>query len=383
MHVIMCSLLYHPSQGGAETFVREVSEKLVEKGMDVSVVTGKTSRSLPAQQHINGVRVTRVNRILQDIRHSILFKQEFVTNAVKELVKLCRNSPSRVIHANLASYAGLAAVIAGRISGTKVVVTIQGGDIMWRERQGYGPYSGIINQLTGYVLRNANCVTALSRGLARIADVHYEVQARIIPQGVDHKKFKPYTNEDASDIREQFGLGNNPIIATVARLVPEKGIEFLIEALPMVDPKPVLVIVGRGPLETHLQSLAKRSDCKERIHFLGWQDTRTVARIMSTADLFVLPSVSEGLGAVILEAFACRTTVIASAVGGIPDLILNGENGILVPPRQPSKLSVEINRLLRDDSRKRRLAENGYSFSKNFSWNNIANQLVELYQNLS
>lgn len=128
-----------------------------------------------------------------------------------------------------------------------------------------------------------------------------------------------------------------------------KGPEFLIKAAAKVVktfPKAVFVFVGDGDLGTELESLAKELGISDNILFLGWRSN--VEEILHTFDIFVLPSLNEGMGKVLVEAMAAQKPIVASAVGGIIDLVQDGENGFLVPPMDVAGLAKNITKLLQD-----------------------------------
>jgi glycosyltransferase involved in cell wall biosynthesis len=139
------------------------------------------------------------------------------------------------------------------------------------------------------------------------------------------------------------------VVGTVAHLSPEKGLRYLIEAasmIPSVQSRLRFVIVGDGQCRSELETLVQDLDLSDCFHFTGFQD-RTV-QVTRTFDMFVLPSLSEGLSSAILTAMACSLPVIATSVGGIPELVKHGVTGLLVPPADPRGLAQAIQHLLDD-----------------------------------
>ena len=159
------------------------------------------------------------------------------------------------------------------------------------------------------------------------------------------------------------GLGvhaDSPLIAVIGRLSVEKGCLEMIEAfgeLAGEDARLHLVFVGEGPLEFELARLARGRDWRDRLHLVGHQ--AAVQPFLEAADLVVSPSRTEGLSNVILEALAFRRPVVATRVGGNPEIIEDGVCGLLVEPHRPQEIAEGIRRLLRDDLLRERCAENG------------------------
>ncbi len=145
---------------------------------------------------------------------------------------------------------------------------------------------------------------------------------------------------DGIKVRKQYGIGGDDIlIGTVARLIPSKGIRFLLEAVPAVldrYPRAVLMITGSGQEETSLKNLAERLGIAGRVIFAG--QVHNIWDYYAAFDLFVLPTLSEGLAMTLLEAMSFGLPIIASAVGGIPEVITHGKNGYLIQPGRPQEI---------------------------------------------
>ena len=151
-----------------------------------------------------------------------------------------------------------------------------------------------------------------------------------------------------------------PVIGIVAHLSQEKGHSTLINAISILlksYPRVTLLIVGDGQLRNHLQKLANRLGVTERVRFLGFR--ADADSLMKCFDIFCLPSLSEGLGSVILAAMANRLPVVATTVGGIPELVIDRITGLLVPPRDPKQLAGALQKLLESPSLRKRMGESG------------------------
>jgi glycosyltransferase involved in cell wall biosynthesis len=145
-------------------------------------------------------------------------------------------------------------------------------------------------------------------------------------------------------------------------------------------PETDLVFVGRGDLEGPLKAQAAFTGHADRVRFLGWRED--VREIMPLFDLLVLPSLNEGMGRVLLEAMAAGRPVVASRVGGIPDLVRDEENGLLVPPGDEQALAAGIARLLQDRPLARRLGEAGRASCREFGVDAMAARLDRMYREL-
>jgi glycosyltransferase involved in cell wall biosynthesis len=184
----------------------------------------------------------------------------------------------------------------------------------------------------------------------------------VIPNGVDLSRFRGPA--PACQLRRELGVpGEAPLVGVVARLEREKGHRFLLEAWPSVlavCPAARLVIVGEGSESDALRAQARSlgSRVAASVHFTGRRED--IAAVTADLDVAVLPSLREAQGISILEAMARRRPVVASAVGGIPEVITSGVDGILVPPADPGGLAAGIVALLSDPALRERIAEAGY-----------------------
>ncbi|TMB54474.1 MAG: glycosyltransferase, partial [Chloroflexi bacterium] len=183
----------------------------------------------------------------------------------------------------------------------------------------------------------------------------------VIPNGVDLARFALPPGK--CSVRDEYGIpADAPLLGVVARLEPEKGHRYLIEAMPAIlrgAPDAWLLIVGEGSLEDELRSFARSlaAPARDRIVFTGRRED--VAAVTAELDVAVLPSPREAQGISILEAMARGRPVVASAVGGIPEVLTNGLDGLLVPPADPAALASACLRLARSPALRRSLGEAG------------------------
>ncbi len=177
-------------------------------------------------------------------------------------------------------------------------------------------------------------------------------------------------------------------ILYVGRLIPRKGVRFLIEAMVnLVDLESAqLVIVGGGAERAELEAVAAELGVIERVHFAGRVSDEELEAHYRTCEIFVLPSIvdetgdTEMLGMVLLEAMRYRKAVIASNVGGIPDIVQHEQNGLLVPEKDPVALAAALRRLLMDRELSSTLGENGYTYARlHFGWEAVLAETLAMY----
>jgi glycosyltransferase involved in cell wall biosynthesis len=206
----------------------------------------------------------------------------------------------------------------------------------------------------------------------------------VIPSGID---FSPFDNvSDRSYLRREFGFaGDDFLVGIVASLEDSKGHRYLIEAARLLKErtsKIKIVVVGSGTLAMTLDKLAKDLRVDDLVFFLGHRND--VPKILASLDAFVLSSESEGLGSSILDAMASRLPVVATQVGGIPEVVLHDETGFLVSPRNPRDLAGAIYELFINRPLARRFGETGYEIvHAKFSAEAMVRKIIALYERLA
>ena len=184
-------------------------------------------------------------------------------------------------------------------------------------------------------------------------------RVRVVHNGIGAAT--PTSPGETARVRAALGIRDGePVVIVVGSLYDVKGHRYLLEAAPSVltaCPSTVFLIVGRGHREMALREQAKTLGIEDRVRFLGFR--RDVPALLAIADVFALPSLSEGLSIAILEAMAAAKPVVTTAVGGNPELVLDGETGLLVESADPRRLAAALTRVLTDPAEARRLGENG------------------------
>ena len=232
--------------------------------------------------------------------------------------------------------------------------------------------------------KQATLIIAVSKYSADKIVKHYQVdetKIRVVPNGVDTEKFKPLNDKAA--LRQQFGLGSEPCVLFVGGLVPRKGLPFLVEAAKTVvkeraDTK--FLVVGDGPLKTQLNNTIASAGLRDRFLFLGNLRDDMLPKVYNCADVFVLPSIQEGQGIVLLEAQASAVPVVAFDVGGVGEAMRDGETGFLVKRGNVEGLSAALLKLLSDEALRARMGGCGNRLvASNFTWEICAERMLSVY----
>lgn len=231
--------------------------------------------------------------------------------------------------------------------------------------------------------RGVDCIVAISEGVKKVlvkGGIDPKV-IRVVPSGID---FSVYVEVQKSDYlrRELSFAPDDFLVGIVAHLADHKGHRYLIKAskiLKDIAPKVKVIIVGEGPLRMELDRLAKGVRVEDIVFFLGFR--KDVPQILSSLDLFVLSSYLEGMGSSLLDAMACRLPVVATRVGGIPEVVIQGETGLLVPPRRPESLARAIFKLYTDRELACRLGQKGFEVvHRKYSAESMAQKIIRIYE---
>jgi glycosyltransferase involved in cell wall biosynthesis len=313
----------------------------------------------------------------------------FAASAFAHLVAVATRAGCDLLHAHWVLPNGPIAAAAAVATARPLVLSLHGSDVYVAERN---RAFGLAARLA---MRRAAAVTACSADLReralRLGAA--PARARVIPYGVDPARFAD-READGADLRRRLGIpAGAPLLLAFGRLVPKKGFEHLVDAMPAVlerHPAARLVLGGGGALEAELRSRAARRGVAAALLMPGriaWTD---VPALLAAADLFVLPSVPDaagnvdGLPNVLLEAMASGRAVVATRVGGVAQVVEDGCHGRLVPPGSPAALAAAIGDLLgRPDERRRLGAAARRRVETELTWRRIAADFVALYATLT
>jgi glycosyltransferase involved in cell wall biosynthesis len=229
-------------------------------------------------------------------------------------------------------------------------------------------------------------IIAISKGVKKVL-VKSGVNSRtidVIPSGID---FTPYEEAAASNfLREELSLSPEDfLVGIVAHLSDHKGHKYLIDAARLLkekDPRIKVIIVGEGPLRMELTKQVSSSHLENVVFFLGFRED--IPKVLNSLDLFVLSSRQEGMGSSLLDAMACKLPIVATKVGGIPEVVTHGKTGLLVAPKNARALARAILSLYSDRDLASQLGQKGYeAVHEKFSAQAMADKIIHVYEGLA
>ncbi len=376
LHVAMIIQSYLPRLGGAERQINALAPLLKRRGVEISVLTRRYS-GLPAFERINDVPVYRLPVPGPKAAASLSF-------TLFALLRLASLRPD-ILHAHELLSPATTAVTARKLFRKPVVAKVlRGGQL------------GDIAKLKGSPAR-ARRIPILVRSIDRFIVISQEIDRELseigvpaerrvfIPNGVDLDRFAPLLAGPKQELRASLGLPPGILVLYAGRLTPEKNVASLLKIWPEVQhciPSAQLLIAGSGEEEAALRRAAG-----DGVHFLGYQDD--IAPILKASDLFVLPSSTEGLSNALLEAMAAGLPVVATAVGGAPDLLSDRRTGdlcgMMTPPDDLPALQSAIVDLLAPPAqplRNRMGNQARLRVAQDYGLQSTADQLADLYRRL-
>lgn len=364
-------------------WLRESVNKIARRGHSVIVIAPAFRGS--RAHTIDGVRVQRFRygpAALEVLTHGegapaklaknrllILLALNYVLAGAWSTWRLCVRERIEVIHVHWPFPHGLMVLLPKWLNGVRIVSTCHSAEIAMagKNRLSLAVLAGC--------LRAADVNTANSSHTARLISKISGEQAHVVPYGVTVKIQPPASSAE-------------PFLLFSGRLIPRKGICYLLEAMPhILDSHPIkLVITGDGPLREALTAQAKNLGLSRWVEFAGFVTNERLGELFRTCTVYVHPAIyddrgdTEGLGVVLIEALFNRKPVVASNVGGIVDVIKDGETGLLVPAKDPQALASAVVRVLNDPAEATRLGTRGHAYaSRFFDWERITDDIERLY----
>jgi glycosyltransferase involved in cell wall biosynthesis len=367
MKIALVTLVFLPKWiGGTEVATLRVAECLVWRGHEVHVVTS-LDRGLPKFAIERGIRIHRVKRI--HLKYVGL--PSFWIAAFYRLMQI----RPQVVHVQ-GVHIGISAVLLKAVAGIPYMVCGRGTDVF-----GEWPLKDCVTPL---VMRRADVVAGLTECMAKALYKTHAREIRVLGNGVDLDRFAGLPRR--TEARKQLGLSvAGPIVEYVGRLAPVKGVQYLVEAMNVVRmqvPSAHLIIVGEGTTRPLIERLIDDLHLCSTVTLVGEVANSSVPLYMAAADVFALPSLSEGFPNVLLEAMAGGLPIVATQVGGMAEIVEDGVNGFLVPSEDPARLASGLLDILRNDGVSRKMSASNKAKSLSYSWDHIVPQLEILYQSM-
>ena len=382
-----------PIRGGAvEEYVYQLSRYLRRLGIDAVVIDANYDNDKLVYEESNGAQIVRV----PTAKPSIGFKERILKELLfgGKATRFINREGFDIVHANTA-WAGFALALHRSIGKPRCrgfVYTCH--NPLWPEDKVHTGEK-IVRLVEGYTMKIADTVIALNKTMQKALTEKAKIDLRkmvIVPNGVDTEFFRPGLKD--SQILTRYGLEEQSYILFVGRVSPEKGVHILLQAFKQIVndlPKDFKLVIA-GPLTSTFNSAEisgyanavmsyTKEKLGERIVFTGAIDRNSLRILYSNAYCFVLPSLAEAFGMVLLEAMASGTPPIGSTAGGIPDIIIDNVNGLLFRKGDWRDLANKILLIIQDRALRNKLALNSRRIvEKVYGWYSITLRIKRYYE---
>ncbi|CDG64832.1 group 1 glycosyl transferase [Methanobacterium sp. MB1] len=339
---------YPPHIGGVSSHTYLLSQELVKRGDDVYVLTYPHKDA----KDLGPVKVeTAATPNIKGLRGLLFFGSAFF-----KLRSMVRRYQIDLIHAHFLLPPGLIAVYIGSWMNKKTAVTAHGSDLMIQAK------NPLLKRFIQSVLKKTDYVMVVNNDLKdKVLNMGINPEkVYVTPNAIDTERFNPQKTELPPGIKMS---SDKPTLLFVGNLVYQKGVEYLLEAKKLMKTDVELLIVGDGPLRSKLEKKVRDEKISDVV-FTGAR--RDVEKIMPSASVFVLPSISEGFPITILEAMASGLPVVATNVGGIKE-VMNEKVGSMVKPAEPLELARALDEILQNEELRQKKALAAQEHSHKYS----------------
>ena len=374
MRVALVSDWYYPKIGGVASHMHHLAIKLKERGHEVAIVTNNRTTGKEEDLEKQGIELIKIPGIVSPL---LEVNVTYGLKSSEELNEFLKDFD--IIHSHHAfTPLALKAVKAGRAMRRATLLTTHSISFAYESKL-WEALGFTISLFTDY-LKYPHRIIAVSRAAKAFIEHFTDVPISIVPNGVDDKRFSPTKEKDK--IKAKFGIKGN-VVLYVSRMSYRKGPHVLLNAFSKIEDA-TLVIVGSGEMLPFLKAQAKFLGIEDRVVFMGYVPDDLLPEIFKMADIFVLPSVSsEAFGIVVLEAMASGVPVIATDVGGIPEVLKENEAGLLIPPGNELELRKAIQKLLNNEELRKWYGVNGRkAVEEKYSWDKVVVEIEKVYEEI-
>ncbi len=324
MRILVHSIYFPPEVGGLETHVLTLCQALQRCGHDITVVTSHSMKGTPKHENFEGVPVVRVycpNKKLLGWVVTSFF-------AIPKMWKLSRNAD--IMHAH--TFPSIVpCILTKKFRNKPLIATIHTSHFLRLAKKRFW------RKVLKYLLNKPDIVLTPSEEIKDVSlSIAPKINAYSLVNAVDIDRFK--LTKPVIIVKD-----NEKIIVVPRRLFEKNGVEFAVRALPIVCERfnAHLYLIGDGPMRPRLEALTEELKIKDRIHFIGAQPNSKMPALLSSADVIVIPSLMEATSVAALESMACERVIVASDVGGLPEIVTD-ETGFLAEPANPNDIADKI-----------------------------------------
>jgi glycosyltransferase involved in cell wall biosynthesis len=364
---------FPPVGGGGGRAAQDICQGLVKRGHEITVLTAHY-KGLPKEEDLDGIRVLRLSSLRREaFRADLLAMGGYVLSGLWAGYRYIKQWRPDVIHVHFAVPAGALTWILSRLTGVPYVMTVHLGDVPGGVPEKTGQWFKCVLPFTYPIWRDAKSVVAVSEFTRRLALKNYEREIMVIPNGVDLDGLRPAS----------IKVNEPPRILFAGRFMAQKNPLQIVRTLAELEELSWgCVMLGDGPLKPEIQKTIEESRLQERFTLPGWVTPDEVLTWLDKSDILFMPSLSEGLPVVGVQALAKGLAFVVSKVGGFVDLVDEGQTGYLIDGGQPSLFSTALRQLLSYQENLQRFRETSLKKAGQFDIKRILEQYEHIFGGL-
>jgi glycosyltransferase involved in cell wall biosynthesis len=342
MKILVLIHEFPPVGGGGGRVAQDICQVLARRGHEVTVMTAHL-KGLPREETLDGIRVLRLPSLRREaFRADLVAMGGYVLAGLWAGYHFIKRWQPEVIHVHFAVPAGALAWALSKLTGIPYLMTVHLGDVPGGVPEKTGRWFRWVKPFTHVIWRDAARVVAVSGFTRQLALQHYGREVEVIPNGVDLERVRP----------PAIRIQKPPRIVFAGRLIEQKNPLQIVRTLAgLKDLSWTCVIIGDGPLMADVQNAVAEYGLGERFTWTGWLTPEEVLERFERSDILFMPSLSEGMPVVGVQALAKGLALVVSKIGGFLDLVEEGENGHLITLSDASRFSDALRELLSDEAR--------------------------------
>ncbi len=369
MRILTVIYEFPPVGGGGGRAAYDICKGLIERGHHVTVLTSHL-RGLPFEEFRDGIRLVRIPCLRREsFRADLVTMLAYILSGLWAGLRLIRREHPDIMHTHFAVPSGALTWALSVLTGIPYILTAHLGDVPGGVPEKTGKWFRWVKPFTQPIWRRAKKVIAVSEHTRQLALKHYPVKIQVIHNGADVRRLSP----------SKIKVNTPPRIVYAGRFMPQKNPLAIIQTLAQLEDLDWHCdLLGDGPLLDEVKGEIEKTGMSGRFTLHGWVTPDTVLEQFSRSDILFMPSLSEGLPVVGVQALATGLAIVASDIGGFLDLVDNEKNGYLIEPHDINAFAGILRRLISDPEELLRFREASVEKSSQFD----IQKIVEQYQSI-
>ena len=373
MRILTLIYEFPPIGGGGGRAAYDICKGLAGIGNEVTVLTAHM-KNLPFEEHKDGIRVVRISSLRREtFGASFLTMLAYVLAGLWAGLRLISLNRPDIIHAHFAVPSGALAWLLSVLTGIPYILTAHLGDVPGGVPEKTGKWFRWIEPLTHPIWKRAKKVIAVSEHTRKLALQHYPVKVQVVPNGADVKHLAP----------SKIKVNTPPRLVFAGRFVSQKNPFAIIQTFSQLkDLDWTCTMLGDGPLFEEVKREIEKAGMGERFDLPGWVTPDTVLEHFSKSDILFMPSLSEGLPVVGVQALATGLAIVASEIGGFLDLVDSEKNGYLIHVQDIPAFSMALRKMISNPKFLLQFREASLAKSHEFDIQKVVNQYQSILQDV-